>query len=290
MTLRSMIAKFTGSDGLNFVLTNFIPRRTMTRLMGRLAKIEQPLIRDASIAVWRQFSDLDLSDAKKTTFRSLHDCFVRELKEGARPIDQQPDVLVSPSDAIVGASGTIADGVMLQVKGSTYLLSDLVQSDDLVAAYRNGRYVTLRLTASMYHRFHAPGDCTVTHVSHIAGDTWNVNPPTLQRVKRVFCRNERAVLRLSLATGPAEIILVPVAAILVAGLRLHFMEMPSNRRHSEPWARNCKVRLTKGEEMGLFEHGSTIIVLAPLGFSLCAGITEGLTIKMGQPLLQRPDQ
>lgn len=288
MTPRSMIARLAGNDWLNFVLTNRIPRRTMTRLAGWLAKIEQPLIRDASIAAWRQFSDLDLSEAKKTTFRSLHDCFIRELKENARPIASRPDVLVSPSDAIIGASGAIADGVMLQVKGSTYLLSDLVQSNDLVAAYRNGRYVTLRLTASMYHRFHAPGNCTVTHVSHIAGDTWNVNPPTLQRVQRVFCRNERAVLRLTLAAGGGEIVLVPVAAILVAGLRLRFMEMPSDRHHSEPWAQHCKVSLSKGEEMGWFEHGSTIIVLAPPGISLCDDITQGRTIKMGQPLLQLP--
>lgn len=286
--MRSLLARLTGHDRLNYLLTNRIPRRALTRLVGRLAKVEQPLVRDASIAIWRQFSDLDLSEAKKTTFRSLHDCFIREIKDGARPLDSTPDVLTSPSDAIVGASGTIMDGVMLQVKGSTYALSELVRDANLVAAFRNGTYVTLRLTASMYHRFHAPHDCRVHHVGHIAGDTWNVNPPTLKRVDRVFCRNERAVLRLRLQRGGHEIALVPVAAILVAGLKLRFMEMPADREHDTPWQRTCDVPLAKGEEMGWFEHGSTIIVLAPPGFALAPSVAEGRTIRMGEPLMMLP--
>lgn len=288
MTVRAFLARLTDHDGLNFVLTNRIPRRTLTRFVGWLAKLEQPLVRDASIAIWRQFSDLDLSEARKTSFRSLHDCFIRELKDGARPIDIRADVLASPSDAIVGASGRIVDGVMLQVKGSTYALSELVRDPDVVAAYRNGTYVTLRLTASMYHRFHAPHDCRVEQVSHIAGDTFNVNPPTLKRMNRVFCRNERAVLRLTLDRGHHRIALVPVAAILVAGLKLRFMEMPADRRHDEPWVRDCDVPLAKGDEMGWFEHGSTIIVLAPSGFAPAENIVEGQTIRMGQALMKLP--
>ena len=272
--MRALLARLTDNDGLNFVLTNRIPRRSLTRFVGWLAKIEQPQTRDLSIAVWRQFSDLDLSEARKTRFRSLHDCFIRELKEGARPIDMRADVLTSPCDAIVGASGQIADGAMLQVKGSTYALEELVRESALVADFRHGTYVTLRLTASMYHRFHAPHDCRVEQVRHIAGDAWNVNPPTLKRVRLVFCRNERAVLRVSLARTDHRVALVPVAAILVAGLKLKFMDMPADRQHGAPWVRDCDVALAKGEEMGWFEHGSTIIVLAPPGFSLTPAVIE----------------
>ncbi len=288
MTLRTALQKISDVAWVNVVLTNYIPRRTLTRFVGWLAKVEQPFMRDLSIAVWRQFSDLDLSEAKKTSFRSLHDCFIRELKDGARSIDGRTEVLVSPCDAIVGTAGTVCDGVMLQVKGSDYLLSELVRSDDLVAAYRDGTYVTLRLTASMYHRFHAPHDAQIMRVSHIAGDTWNVNPPTLQRIPRVFCRNERAVLRFRLTAGSHTIALVPVAAILVAGLRLKFMELPQDRQHVGPWERDCEVPVTKGEELGWFEHGSTIIVLAPPGFGLAPGIVNGQTIRLGQPLLHLP--
>jgi phosphatidylserine decarboxylase len=286
--MRALLARLADNDGLNFILTNRIPRRSLTRFVGWLAKIEQPLIRDLSIALWRQFSDLDLGEARKARFRSLHDCFIRELKDGARPIDIRSDVLTSPCDAIVGTSGQIVDGTMLQVKGSTYALEELVRDPALVADFRHGTYVTLRLTASMYHRFHAPHDCRVEQVRHIAGDAWNVNPPTLKRIGRVFCRNERAVLRVSLARTGHRMVLVPVAAILVAGLKLRFMDMPVDRSHGEPWVRNCAVALTKGEEMGWFEHGSTIIVLAPPGFSLATTVVEGSSIRMGQPLMHLP--
>jgi phosphatidylserine decarboxylase len=287
MTIRRALARLTSHDGLNYLVTNrIIPRRSLTRFVGWLAKVEQPLVRDLSIGLWRQFSDLDLSEARQTTFRSLHACFIRELKDGARPIDQTPDILTSPCDAIVGASGRIVDGVMLQVKGSTYALEELVRDPGLVAAYRNGTYVTLRLTASMYHRFHAPHDCRVRQVRHIAGDAWNVNPPTLKRVERVFCRNERAVLTLDLDAGQ-QVALVPVAAILVAGLKLRFMDLPADQRHTDTWVRDCDVPFAKGEEMGWFEHGSTIIVLAPPAVELGAGVTEGHTIRMGEPLMRR---
>jgi phosphatidylserine decarboxylase len=286
--MRTLLARLGDNDRLNYVLTNRIPRRTLTRFVGWLAKIEQPFVRDLSIAIWRQFSNLDLSEARKATFRSLHDCFIRELKDGARPIDPRPGVLTSPSDAIVGASGRIVDGVMLQVKGSTYALEELVRDPEVAVTYRNGTYVTLRLTASMYHRFHAPHDCHVEQVRHIAGDTWNVNPPTLKRQNRVFCRNERAVLRLRLDATGHTLALVPVAAILVAGLKLRFMDMPADRQHTTPWVRDCDVGLAKGEEMGWFEHGSTIIVLAPPGFALAPSILDGSAIRMGEPLMYLP--
>lgn len=286
--MRTLLARLAGNDGLNYLLTNRIPRRSLTNLVGWLAKIEQPFVRALSIAIWRQFSDLDLSEARKSTFRSLHDCFIRELKEGARPIDLRTDILTSPCDAIVGANGRIVDGVVLQVKGSTYALEELVRDPELVATYRNGTYVTLRLTASMYHRFHAPHDCRVEQVRHIAGDAWNVNPPTLKRVSRVFCRNERAVLSLSLDATRHRIALVPVAAILVAGLKLRFMDLPADRQHPQPWVRDCDIHLFKGQEMGWFEHGSTIIVLAPSEFVLAESVIEGHTIRMGEPLMRVP--
>src|SRR5262249_26989056 len=107
MTLRSRLLRTLEQEDLNFLLTNRIPRRLATQFMGWFSRIEQPLIRDLSIGIWRFFSDLDLSEARKDSFRSMHDCFTRELKEGARPVDRSPDVLVSPCDAIVGACGKL---------------------------------------------------------------------------------------------------------------------------------------------------------------------------------------
>jgi phosphatidylserine decarboxylase len=157
----------------------------------------------------------------------------------------------------------------------------------LVERYRDGRYVTLRLTASMYHRFHAPYDGRVERVTYIAGDTWNVNPIALKRIEKLFCRNERAVLRMRLAGGHV-IALVPVAAILVAGIRLNFLANLRDLDHDGPKTTRCNAPFAKGAEMGWFEHGSTIIVFAPRGFALGEAVREGARIRVGEPLMRLP--
>src|SRR5215468_7451571 len=225
MTIRSAISKVCQQEDINFLLTNRIPRRLLTRFMGWFSQIEQPIVRELSIATWRLFSDLDLSEARKRRFQSMHDCFTRELKDGARPVDHDPSILVSPCDAIVGACGAIAGTTVFQIKGFPYRLEDLLDDPELIEAHRDGRYVTLRLTSSMYHRFHVPHDCRVDRVTYISGDTWNVNPIALRRVEKLFCKNERALVRMKLAAGGHTIMLVPVAAVLVASIRLKFLDV-----------------------------------------------------------------
>jgi phosphatidylserine decarboxylase len=287
MTVKSLIASFTQQEDLNFLLTNRVPRAALTRFMGWFSKIEQPQIRDLSIACWRLFSDLDLSEARKTDFKSLHDCFTRELKPGLRPSDPDPLVVVSPCDAIVGAHGAIADTELFQIKGAPYSLLDLLGDPALVEQHRNGRFVTLRLTSSMYHRFHAPCDSRIEQVNFISGDVWNVNPIALKRVEKLFCKNERAVIRTRLDSGEA-LTLVPVAAILVASIRLHFLDLLFNAESRGPTQVHCDVTVRKGDELGWFEHGSTIIVLAPDHFEFCNNVVDGARIRAGQPLLRKP--
>jgi phosphatidylserine decarboxylase len=287
MTVKNLIATFTQQEDLNFLLTNRIPRAALTRFMGWFSKIENPLIRDLSIACWRLFSDLDLSEARKSHFKSLHDCFTRELKPGLRPPDPDPGIVVSPCDAIIGAFGAIADTELFQIKGAPYSLLDLLGDPALVDAHRNGRFITLRLTSSMYHRFHAPCDCRIEQVNFISGDTWNVNPIALKRVEKLFCRNERAVIRTRLPTGET-LTLVPVAAILVASIRLHFLDLLLNAASRAPAVFACETSVRKGDELGWFEHGSTIIVLTPDHFEFCDNVVDGARIRAGQPLLRKP--
>jgi phosphatidylserine decarboxylase len=288
MTVRSLISQVAGQENLNFLLTNRIPRRWLTLFVGRLSRVRNPLVRDTCIAIWKLFSDLDLSEARKTHFDSLHDCFTRELKEGARPVDPDPSVLTSPCDGIIGACGQVVDGMVLQAKGFPYSVADLVGDPELAERYRNGSYVTLRLTSSMYHRFHAPHDLRVEKVTYISGDTWNVNPIALKRIERLFCKNERAAIECRLARTGYLVTLVPVAAILVASIRLRFLDIRLHLNYQGPNRIECNARLGKGEEMGWFEHGSTIIVFAPPGVSLRAQWTAGDLIRMGQPLLNLP--
>ncbi len=282
--MRSSILKVFEQEDINFLLTNRIPRRWLTQFMGWFSKIEQPLVRGLSIRLWRLFSGLDLSEAKKTEFSSMHDCFIRELKDGARPIDADPSVLVSPCDAIVGACGRINGTELLQIKGFPYSLSDLLGSPQMVERYTDGTYVTLRLTSSMYHRFHAPHDCQVERVTYISGDTWNVNPIALRRIEKLFCKNERAVIQTRLAASGDVVTLVPVAAILVASIKLNFLTGTLDLRDRGPNDIPCAANFKKGEEMGWFEHGSTIIVLAPGHLSLLDTVHAGGLIRMGEAL------
>jgi phosphatidylserine decarboxylase len=285
MNAKSLIARLTQQEDINFFISNRIPRRFVTRLLGWWSRIEHPWICKGSIAVWRFFSDLDLREASTTEFKSVHDCFTRELKDGARSIDMRGTHLVSPSDGLLGAHGSVESGTVLQAKGSAYSLSELLADEELASYYEGGEYATLRLTSSMYHRFHAPADCRVEQVNYIAGDTWNVNPVALKRVDRLFCKNERAVIRCRLASGEL-LTLVPVAAILVASIRLRFIDVRLHLRYRGPNLIPCDVPLRRGEEMGWFEHGSTIIVLAPPGMKLAEGLSPGTRLSMGQALLR----
>ncbi len=280
--------RFFQQEDLNFLLTNRVPRIALTRLMGRFSRIESPWLARASIAVWRLFTELDLSEAKQQRFDSLHDCFTRELVAGARPVDADPALLTSPCDAIVGACGSVAGTRLFQAKGFPYEMGELFGPTQDTTPFRDGIYVTLRLTSAMYHRFHAPHDARLEHVTYLSGDTWNVNPIALARVERLFCRNERAVLRLRLARGGQPIALVPVAAILVASLRLHALDVLLHLKYRGPNEMPCDAAVTKGEELGWFQHGSTIIVFAPRGFALAEGIAPGARLRMGQALMHLP--
>jgi phosphatidylserine decarboxylase len=237
MNAKSLIGRLTQQEDINFLLSNRIPRRLVTRFMGWWSRLEHPWVCRGSIALWRLFSDLDLSEAKTTQFKSLHDCFTRELKDGARPIDMSAAHLISPCDGLVGACGPIARGTVLQAKGFPYSLSELMLDAGLAERYEGGHYATLRL---------------------------------------IRCR---------LASG-ALLTLVPVAAILVASIRLRFLDVLLHLRYRGPNVIPCDAPLQRGEEMGWFEHGSTIIVLAPPGIRLAEGVIEGARVQMGRPLLQ----
>ncbi len=286
MNFRSQLARILQQEDLNFLLTNRIPRHALTRFMGWFSRIEQPQVRDLSIGLWRLFADLDLSEAKKTRFASMHDCFIRELKDGARNIDADPAVLTSPCDAIVGACGPIEGMRVVQAKGFPYSLGDLLGDGRTINLLRDGCYATLRIASSMYHRFHAPHDCRVERVTYFAGDTWNVNPIALKRVEKLFCKNERAAILTRLEASGAPLVLVPVAAVLVASIQLDFLETPLHLRYGGPSVIACDAAFRKGAQMGWFQHGSTIIVFAPRGFALCEGVGEGLRIRVGERLMR----
>jgi phosphatidylserine decarboxylase len=287
---RSWRERLLLQEDLNFLLTNRIPRLAATRFMGWLSRIESPFLARVSIALWRIFAPLDLTEAQPRTYRSLRECFIRELKPGLRPVDPDHAIITSPCDGIVGAHGDVNCTEVFQAKGFPYTLEDLFGDSPVgrerVARFCGGMFITLRLTSTMYHRLHAPADGTLTHLTYISGDTWNVNPIALKRVEKLFCKNERAVLDLRLEDG-AMLALVPVAAVLVASMRFHCADVQLNADYIGPNEISTHANIRKGDELGWFEHGSTIIVFAPRGFTFAPAISTGANIRMGQALLIR---
>lgn len=288
MNIRAAIQKIFAQEDINFLLTNRIPRQAATHFMGWFSRIKCPWVRDLSIYTWRLFTQLDLSDAKKQKFDSLHDCFIRELQPDARPVNHDERLMTSPCDAIVGACGHIVNGQVFQAKGFPYTLSDLFGHETDTSLWQDGQYVTLRLTSAMYHRFHAPYEGVMKKVTYIAGDTWNVNPIALKRIEKLFCKNERALLSIQIGAENYPVALVPVAAILVASIRLHGINTLFHSGWRGQNIFNCHCEFTKGQELGWFEHGSTILVFAPNGFTLAEQIFPGQHIKMGEPLMRLP--
>ena len=285
--MRALRDRLLLQEDLNFLLTNRVPRHLLTRAMGRVSRIRSPWFTRASIALWRLFTDLDLSESRRQRFESLQECFTRELIPGARPIDMDASVVVSPCDGIVGAFGPVAGTEAFQAKGFPYSIRDLFGNPEGASDFRDGCFVTLRLTSDMYHRFHSPDAGHVEQVTSIAGDTWNVNPIALRRIEALFCRNERAVIRLRLADG-TPMAMVAVAAILVASIRLHFLDLVLGRPRKGPREIRCDHPVSRGDELGWFEHGSTIILFAPPGFKVRARFRTGDRIRMGEALMEKP--
>ena len=174
MTVRSQLLKLLQQEDINFLLTNRIPRRLLTRLVGWLARIEQPLVRDVSLWAWQLFSDLDLSEAKKTAFTSVRDCFTRELKDGARSIDPDPALMTSPCDAIVGACGAIEGTKLYQIKGFPYRLEDLIALlDERMGKLENrsSRLVYHKLIARIQTVRNNPRYAFMFENANLGGDT-----------------------------------------------------------------------------------------------------------------------
>ena len=151
MRRTKFVADLTVSERLNFLLTNRKPRRWLTLGIARFSRIEHPLVSRFAIAAWRLFvDDLRLWEAKKSRFTSLHDCFTRELKPDARPIDIDPRVVISPCDAVIGEFGMVNGFDAVQAKGYPNSIAELFGDESRAEPYRNGHFVTLRLKSITY--------------------------------------------------------------------------------------------------------------------------------------------
>jgi len=254
-----------------FVMLQYIlPQHLITALIWRIARIRHQPTKNFLITQFVKIYKVDIDDVKLNVpedFETFNDFFVRELEADARPIDDRNDSIVSPVDGTVSIATNIRDDSLIQAKGIDYSLSDLLATDlEQANAYVDGSFATIYLAPYNYHRVHAPFDGKLLTARYVPGDLFSVNGSTVQRVEGLFRRNERLIMHFETAYGPAALIFV--GALNVGSISTPWSGELRPRKDGVvdiPDLSNHSRDVSKGDLVGWFNMGSTVIILLPDG-------------------------
>lgn len=274
-----------------FVIFQYLlPRHWLTSVIYRIARIRTVRVKDFLITRFVKFYDVDIEEIKldlPRDFPTFNDFFVRELNDSAREIDNNANSIISPADGTVSIAGTLRADRLLQAKGLRYSLDDLLSTDlEESAAYINGRFATIYLAPYNYHRVHAPFGGELVAARYVPGDLFSVNDATVSKVAGLFRRNERLIMHFRTAHGPA--VLIFVGALNVGSISTPWSGEIRPRKAGIVDAINISAHDTnvrKGDLLGWFNMGSTVILLLPDG--VCEwnnDLESGDTVRMGQPI------
>ena len=274
-----------------FVLFQYLlPRHWLTSLIYRIARIRNPRVKDFLIRRFVQLYDVDIEEIKLDVpedFPTFNEFFVRELNDGARNIDSNANAIISPADGTVSLAGSLRADSILQAKGLGYSLDELLATDlDESASYINGRFATIYLAPYNYHRVHAPFDGELVAARYVPGDLFSVNAATVSKVAGLFRRNERLIMHFRTAHGPAIVILV--GALNVGSISTPWSGEIRPRKAGAVDAIDIsahETRVRKGDLLGWFNMGSTVILLLPDG--VCEwheSLESGETVRMGESI------
>ena len=252
------------------------PAGVYSRVVGRAARVPLPgPLRRPALGVFARAVGVDLAEPDRALdeYSSLGDFFARRLRAGARPVDPAPDAVVAPADGVVTAVGIATGGALIQAKGKNYQLAELVGDPGLAAMLDGAPYVTVYLSPRDYHRVHTPVAGELVAWSYVPGARWPVGPRFTDRVPSLYARNERAIARIETEAGPAAVVMV--AAMGVGNLWLAHaggngsggIDTRDLRRRGERRRIDCvpPVPLERGDELGAFLLGSTVVALLPPG-------------------------
>lgn len=247
--------------------------------LGARARVPGPLRKPAYRAFARA-TGADLAEAELDLqhYDSLGDLFARKLRPGARPIDSDPAAVIAPCDGVIAATGEATGGRLIQAKGLYYRLEDLVVDQGWSQRLIGGAYATIYLSPRDYHRVHAPLDARVVAYDYVPGALWPVNPRVSARRRELLARNERVVIWLD-APSIGIVALVMVGAVGVGNIRLAHAERVGYRGKLERVTLDEPVR--RGDELGAFHLGSTVVMMFPPGSVSLSGATGNVT-RFGQ--------
>jgi phosphatidylserine decarboxylase len=275
-----------------FIIFQFcIPQRLLSRLLGRLAECRLGFVKNSLIRLFIRHYQVNMTEAERQRpeeFSCFNDFFTRHLRADARPLDTNPLQILSPADGAVSALGIIKAGEIFQAKGKSFSLQALLGDNaGLTATYQEGHFATIYLSPRDYHRVHMPASARLQKMIYVPGKLFSVNQTTAEGIDNLFARNERAICHFQTERGPMAMILV--GALIVAGIATRWAGQiaPAKSASTELYESETAIHLQRGEEMGLFNLGSTVILLFPPGKISWKGTLEtGSAVRMGQAIGQ----
>jgi len=266
-------------------LQYLLPQHLLSKLMFRFARIENVWIKDTFTRWFINKYQVNLAEAKRDSisdYAHFNDFFTRALKPEARPLSESP--IISPVDGVVSEAGQIKDSQILQAKGHHFSISQLLAGES-VEKIENGYFATIYLAPKDYHRIHMPIDGRLVSMRYIPGNLFSVNHKTVQKVNGVFARNERLVCLFDTVFGR-------MAFVLIGAIFVGSIETSWQGQITPPYGKKSKVydysekefELSKGDELGRFNMGSTVIMILP-ETAPALELQSGQELKMGQSLI-----
>ena len=255
-------------DKFKIAMQYAMPKHFISRMVGKLAAAKAGGLTTALIKLFIKQYKIDMSEAKypdPAHYKTFNEFFTRPLKEGIRPLAEESDIIAHPVDGAISQLGDVVDGQIIQAKGHDYSLQALLGgNEEDTAPFLGGKFATIYLAPKDYHRIHMPVDGTLSKMIYVPGDLFSVNPLTAQNVPNLFARNERVVAIFETEIGPLAMVLV--GATIVASIETIWagtVTPPAGKdvfSWNYPTTGDNAITLKKGEEMGRFKLGSTVIL------------------------------
>ena len=255
-------------DKFKIAMQYAMPKHFISRMVGKLAAAKAGGLTTALIKLFIKQYKIDMSEAKypdPAHYKTFNEFFTRPLKEGIRPLAEESDIIAHPVDGAISQLGDVVDGQIIQAKGHDYSLQALLGGkEEDTAPFLGGKFATIYLAPKDYHRIHMPVDGTLSKMIYVPGDLFSVNPLTAQNVPNLFARNERVVAIFETEIGPLAMVLV--GATIVASIETIWAGTVTPPAGKDVFSWNYTttgdnaITLKKGEEMGRFKLGSTVIL------------------------------
>jgi phosphatidylserine decarboxylase len=279
--------KATLNERLRSLPFYILPHHAISWCIFKLARIRFRPFKNLAIWIYTRLHSVNLEEAEitdKYRYHSLNAFFTRALKPESRPLDSDNNNWVCPVDGTVSQAGAIDNGRIFQAKGREYTLLELLGGNEALAEpFNNGKFATLYLSPRDYHRIHMPVDAELKHMTYIPGRLFSVAAYTVKAIPRLFARNERVVCHFETRHGPMVMVLVGAINVSATETVWHGLVTTTvgNSIKRIDYAAG-EITLKRGDEMGRFNLGSTVILITPENFSLDESTKAGSAVHMGR--------